>query len=62
MLVTAHMIEFVLRKQGIDVHVLGNADCEIERIGAFGEGAREPGVLYMSRDREPRTRPRPPLR
>ena len=57
MLVTAHMIEFVLRKQGIDVHVLGNADCEIERIGAFGEGAREPGVLYVSRDREPRMKP-----
>ena len=54
MFVTAHMIEFVLRKQGVDAYVLGNTDCEIKRVSTRGEGACEPNVLYVSHGTEPR--------
>ena len=55
--VTAAMVEFVLRKHGIDAHVLGDTDCTVKRICAYRAGAREADVLYVAGDPAPRKKP-----
>jgi len=57
--VTAAMVEFVMRKHGIDAHVLGDAGCTVERISAYRTGARETGVLYVAGEHAPRKKPAP---
>lgn len=54
---TAAIIEFVLRKHGIDAFVVGNPDCVVKRICSYRENAREPGVLYVAEGAMPHKKP-----
>ncbi len=46
--VTAAMIEFVLRRRGIDARAVGDPDCTVAFICAQRKGKREAGTLYVA--------------
>lgn len=55
--VTAAMVEFVLRKHGIDAQVIGDAECSVARISCYRPGGRETGTLYVAGEHAPRKKP-----
>ena len=55
--VTTAMIEFVLRKRGVDACVIGDPNCVVERIRLFHEGAHDPSTLYVADSYKLRKKP-----
>lgn len=55
--VTAAMVEFALRKHGVETRILGDVSCTVKRICAYHAGVREAGVLYVAGYPAPRKKP-----